>query len=117
MRENVRNRNLGRPCAIGESAPPVLLTGGIADVRAAPLLEVRNPAVPSDSAIPVVRSDVSTRDLTAAHFKPTTYGNDNVLVTSGHRCARRVTCSPRRTRRRRRNTDIVHGKVNFETER
>jgi thioredoxin reductase (NADPH) len=87
-------------------------------VRAAPLLEVRNPAVPSDSVIPVVRSDVSIRDLTAAHFKPTTYGNDNVLVYFwAPLCASCDVFTPTYQASSEKHPDIVHGKVNFETER
>jgi thioredoxin reductase (NADPH) len=60
---------------------------------------------------------VTTRELTAAHFKGTIYGNDNVLVYFwAPLCAPCDAFTPTYEASSEKHPDIVHGKVNFETE-
>ena len=58
-----------------------------------------------------------TRDLTAAHFRGAIYGNDNVLVYFwAPLCAPCDAFTPTYEASSDKHPDIVHGKVNFETE-
>jgi len=60
---------------------------------------------------------VAIRDLTAENFKRTVYGNDNVLVYFwAPLCAPCDTFTPTYAASSEKHPDIVHGKVNFETE-
>lgn len=60
---------------------------------------------------------MATRDLTAENFKQTVHGNDNVLVyISAPLCAPGAVLTPTYEGSSDKHPDIVHGKVNFETE-
>jgi thiol-disulfide isomerase/thioredoxin len=60
---------------------------------------------------------VATRDLTAAHFKQTIYGNDSVLVYFwAPLCAPCDVFTPTYEASSDKYPDIVHGKVDFETQ-
>jgi thioredoxin reductase (NADPH) len=60
---------------------------------------------------------VTTRDLTAENFKQTVYGNDNVLVYFwAPLCAPCEVFGPTYQASSEKHPDIVHGKVNFDTE-
>ncbi|OBK22243.1 thiol reductase thioredoxin [Mycobacterium asiaticum] len=60
----------------------------------------------------------STRDLTAADFRQAVKGNDNVFVYFwGPRCAPCEVFTPTYEASAQHCPDIVHGKVNFETEK
>ena len=64
-----------------------------------------------------VRAEVTTRDLTTENFKRTVYGNDNVLVYFwAPLCVPCDTFSPTYDASSEKHPDIVHGKVNLETE-
>jgi len=61
---------------------------------------------------------VGARDLTEAIFKPTVDANDNVLVYFwAPSCAPCEVLTPTYEASANKNFDIVHGKVNFETEK
>lgn len=63
------------------------------------------------------RREVTTRDLTNDDFKRTVYGHDNVLVYFwAPLCAPCDVFSPTYDASSDKHPDIVHGKVNFETE-
>ncbi|ORB86822.1 thiol reductase thioredoxin [Mycobacterium kansasii] len=60
---------------------------------------------------------MATRELTAENFKQTVYGNDNVLVYIwAPLCPPCAVLTPTYERSSDKHPDIVHGKVNFETE-
>lgn len=61
---------------------------------------------------------MATRDLTAENFKRTVYGNDNVLVYFwAPLCAPCDAFTPTYQASAEKHADIVHGKVDFDTER
>lgn len=61
---------------------------------------------------------MTTRDLTAENFKRTVDGNDNVLIYFwAPLCAPCEVFGPTYEGSSDKHPDIVHGKVNFETER
>ena len=60
---------------------------------------------------------MGTRDLTAAIFKPTVDANDHVLVYFwAPKCAPCDVFTPTYEAFSNKHFDVVHGKVNFETE-
>ncbi len=61
---------------------------------------------------------MTTRDLSAAHFKGTVDGNDNVLVYFwAPLCGPCELFTPTYEASSDKHPDVVHGKVNFETEK
>lgn len=60
---------------------------------------------------------MATRELTAQNFKQTVYGNDNVLVYIwAPLCPPCAVLTPTYEGSSDKHPDIVHGKINFETE-